>query len=605
MHVLGRETATVETTVPTSSSPRTLTQGAWEERWTRLTVPPQEVSGVARAVLSTLIPPTAPSPYNGKINPWLRGESPSTVGAMWAGVPFIKNSWREEDGSWTIDCSRQPNEESERYLRLLPAKENAEVQYGMCHFRMDKFPSLSQKRFGPRSEWKVKALRVGTNRGAHFRVDKIVTSALTLASSENQSDDGKEFKALLGSSSLCKFVESLTSQCYVDIPSEQDILLNKDLPYKRMVYLIVHHAYPSLFSPTRETGLDAFNLALGERITEDWNECTVWPVVYNVFMPQEIFDRANYNLEREIPPLIPMYATMNSWMFNGQWNDPCTGLSTIGSLEVGDWGRKILAGVLNCFNLDLPGYTSFWDTDYDCPDRGWIDTFLEVAEELREFNMGWDYAHKIDMALFVARKIPVLIDTNKPGIGPQTRYVRLLDLKKDSEGYITQISTCECDSTGKALEEQSTSQETPPTNSPPVDSNDSDGVEETVRVCSECAIPPDDAIEECTNCGCALCSGCSWVCASCESTLCPECEHECPACRDHFCPSCVDEEESHGCLTCRRCEDITTSDNGQECPHCNLFHCYDCIDGSCERCHFEDLCRSCMEDHDCCPGSNR
>lgn len=583
------------------SRPRTLTQEEWGKRRRGLTISPQNVSGVAREVLSTLIQPTGPAPYNGPINPWLRDKSPSIVGTMWAGVPVIKNSRREEDGSWTIDCSRQSNEESARYLRLLPAEENAEVQYGMCSFRMDKFSSFAQKRFGPRSEWEVKAVRVATHRGAHFRVDKIVASALTLASSENQSDDGKEFKALLGSSSLCKFVESLTSQCYVDTPSEQDILLNKDPSYKRMVRLIIHHAYPSLFFPTRETGLEAFNLALGERNTDDWQEAIVWPVVYNVFMPQEIFDRASYNLEKGIPPLIPMYATMNSWMFNGEWNYACTGLDITGSLNMGSRGKKILAGVLNCFNLDMPGYASFWDTDYDCPDRGWVDTFLEVAEELREFNMGWNYAHKIDMALFIARKIPVLLDTNKPGIGPQTRYARLRDLEKDLEGHITQISTYECDSTGKALEDQSTSQETPPTDSPPENSNDSDGVEEGERVCSGCDHTVDEALE-CVTCGCALCLECSYVCVSCESTLCSECEEECPACGDHFCYNC---EESHGCLTCQRCEDRTTLSNGQECSNCNLFYCYDCIDGSCERCHAEDLCRSCMEDHDCCPGSNR
>jgi len=529
-------TTTATKTTDTSSKPLTRTAAEWDSYWERNSVDPDEVTGAARDCMSRLDQPReTASPISIDLSPWLQGEKPIVRGAMWAGVPFVEKAWKEKDGSWMIETLANAKREG-LYLRLIPAEEDAKVQYGMCRVLMDKFLSRFQERLGPRSGWKIKAVAVGTHHGAPFRIDKILASAMKLSSPKNRSGAGRKFKTLLGVHSLETFTENLTGQCYADSSAKKNILIHKDEAFTEMVGLVVLQAYPKLLSPTLETGLDSLNSALGLDGVGTLRACTVWPKVYNVLMPQEIFYWVDHCLEKGIAPLVPTYVTTTSWMFNGRWAEPCGGLYFAPGVPNTPHGTKILAGVLNCFNLDLQGCPSFWDPGYECPDRGWVDTFLRVSRELTEFQMGWDSSCNRDRSLLFARKVPVLLDTIEPGTGEQVRYVRLTHIGADVDGWITRLETCECDNTGKEPCEESPelpiSPELPESQEPIVpDLRDSVG---RTTECEICEISSAlGYTSTCLECGAVGCWDCfNFVCEECgREELCANCvsHHVCEA----------------------------------------------------------------------------
>ncbi len=513
----------MSTSTVTSDSPRTLDATDWERSLEKTAIPPQKISSVVRTCMSTLIQPHTQTAQRMRLSPWFGNEEVEIHGAMWAGVPFINESWREKDGSWMITCCSPSRPECGpyQYLRLSPAEKGAEAQYGMCLVRMDTFPVFAEKLLGPKQNWQIKSLVVSAGRSAPFRIDKIITSAIRLSSRKDQSAAGKEFKTLLGETSLYVFVDSLAVKCYGDISSLKNILQDTSASYKRMVHLVTLCAYPQLFSPTLEQGLSAFYSTLALNSTDGCDVPTVWPYVYTIFMPQEIFDRVSYSLEKEIPPLVPMYVTQNSWMFNGPWTDPCTGLNILESTQTHscEEGRKILSGVLNSFNLDLPGQSSFWCPNHECPSQDWVDTFLKVADDIVGLKTEWDTTYQQDKSLFSSRKIPVLFDTVSNGT-PLSRYAILQETTKNIKGEITCIDICECDSAGKPFE----------------------GKEKEETVSS--SLFPDT--EECSNCHDVLDPDDLVSCYRCGRTSCADCSMYCPRCEEEYCDACF-ELSIHDC----------------------------------------------------------
>lgn len=568
----------MSTSTVTSDSPRTLRRIDWASSIEKTTILPNKISSVVRTCMSTLIQSPLRTAHKIQLSPWLGKEEVEIHGAMWAGVPFVKQSWQEEDGSWMITCYTPSGSVSEprSYLRLSPAEKDAEAQYGMCIVRMNRFPVLAKKLLGPRKDWQVKFLEVLTSRNASFRIDKIITSAIRLSSLEDQSAAGKEFKTLLGETSLYVFVDSLSGKCYGDTASSRDILKDTSALYQRMVHLVALHAYPQLFSPTLEMGLNAFNSILNLGSVDNWVTPAVWPYVYTVFMPQEIFDRVSHSLEKEIPPLVPMCVTGNSWMFNGQWSSPCTGLDILDSVKTTGRGNKILSGVLNSFNLDLPGDSFFWCPNHGCPGQNWVDTFLKVADDIVAHTTGWDTSYKRDMSLFSSRKIPVLFDTVSEG-KPLSRYAILQDVKTRGDGTITSVETCECDSTGKPLE----------------------GKEEKVTVSSS---PPPDT-KMCTSCRNVHNTDDLVPCYECRNLRCQECLMHCSACREVYCDACFGHS-THNCSLCYRCEELFSLNNLGECPGCREQVCSNCHDYECCECGtvFCEACYYPPSEHDCTAG---
>jgi hypothetical protein len=565
-------------TVATKPGTRTLTRDRWNNSLNKTVLLPKEISGVVRDCMASLIQPFPVNPSEIALRPWFVGERINVYGTMWAGVPHVRSSWQEEDGSWMISCNVGYGEEHTCYLRLSPAIVGDEVQYGMCEIRIDKFSALSHNLLGPRDGWEIKSMAVSTPHGSSFRVDKIIASAIRLSSLEDQSEAGKEFKTLLDGTSLHVFVDSLTSKCYSDSTRAKDILIDKDPPYKRMVRLVALHAYPKLFSPHPDTGLEAFNLALGLSSGDSWDTSVIWPTVYNVIMPREIFDRVSHSLEKGIPPLVPMYVTNDLWMFNGKWNRPCSGLILSDSVGVDSYGKKILSGVLNSFNLDLAGLTSFWDPEHKCPGQEWVDTFLRVADDLLSHKMGWDTNYKQDMSLLCSRKIPILFDTYCRG-NHLARYTILRSVGINKDGYITGIETCECDSTGKALESKSPK----PPGEEKKDHSD-------LRVCSGCwEEHPIDVFATCNACGHDTCNDCRQCCSGCDEEL---------------CGTCFRGVQSHSCIACSVCDDMVDPNSCYTCSSCGDLTCQECSGYECDDCGGVDLCYSCHDissSHDC-PG---
>jgi hypothetical protein len=290
--------------------------------------------------------------------------------------------------------------------------------------------------------------------------------------------------------------------------------------------------------------------------------------VYNVVMPEVIFEAVDKNMERGIPPLVPQYAASGRYMFNGSVEDPCTGLEFSTGVGASYSDRKVIAGVTNTFNCDLVGRASYWPFERN-PPEAWVDTFVARVEEMGQQKQPLPLGDKRHLALSHARCIPVALDVGDDA--PRAFvYRKLTELEKYGSGAVSKVTIQECTESGEEIVT---------VNPTTASSGESSGGEEEVAESAD----GEDEMVECGGCETALGPDEGSTCDSCEVALCNDCAAQCQACTGYFCEDCL---PSHaGCSVCDCCHQTVRSPSL----------------GRCEDCGRESLCGDCVlvEEHLC------
>jgi hypothetical protein len=174
-------------------------------------------------------------------------------------------------------------------------------------------------------------------------------------------------------------------------------------------------------------------------------------------------------------------------------------------------GVKVLAGVVNKFNCDLPGGASYWPPEYNPPIE-WVRRFTDVLTNLRNECLPLSTSEKMDLVLHRARAIPVMFQTDNG-----QKFARLVTLDRGDtyEHEVTLVETKECDAGGENwIGEAGTSAET--------------------YVCDGChsEVETDDA----------------YVCHGCSMLRCDICCTGCVDCTEVFCEGCMNNRDMHDCV---------------------------------------------------------
>lgn len=546
-----------------TSVARTITAEQWDSAIReRCTLGPLN-EAITRCMAELCQPSLSPAR---SMTPWLPLNT-YCQGVMWAGVPKVADSWRDKEGSWIISVGAVRPARDNYYIRLCPAPPDAEVQFGFCTVRQDKIKEALKQEFGSEDLLQLRQVCISSRKLSLFRIDKMITAAVRLFGSRCPA--GQQFRSLFTSESISfhSFIVSMMERCYMD-GRELDVLRNRSQTYKEMIRLVVVNAYGDfLSSALAGVRTDRFVAAMGLSGVQ-WDPTYLQPFLHNIVMPRVIFDVVDRNLERGIPPIVPQYVTPSTWMFNGCWADPCTGLNLPPTIPY--QSKKIIGGVTGVFNCDLPGPTSYWEPKANPPDR-WVLTFLDCLEDLgKETLSPAPYGDKADLALFHARRIPAMFDI--PGGTP--KFARLVDMELEP---VTKVVTRECDASGRNMIGDVTVTETG------VATKDADDDEDTHR---------------CISCREFRSSEETSACSVCDSLVCEDCSRYCETCESEFCPAC-DESSNHACAPCTDCGDITHSSDMRHCMNCQQDFCEACVTG-CTVCG-DWYCGQCREDgtHEC------
>jgi hypothetical protein len=426
-----------------TTTPRTVSPLAWAEASSKIAIKPGEITETVNKCMAEL-DQAARNTGRNNYRPWLNTGG-RCYGAIWAGVPAMAGYQKDCGGSWLVG-SPGPLGQTPIYVGLSPAPPDAEVQYGFCHFRMDAVQEWLTHMYGSNSTHPPISnvtLSVGRNQG--MRADKVVSAAVKL--SRSRSCRGKRFRTLLGKRKLSNFIECLLGGVMAECSG--NILCAGNSGFRMMAGLVVYEAYPDLASPSLEDRASQIRFRTAFSACRDLY--SQFPLVCSVIMPVPIFEEVSRNLELGIPPIVPQYATPTTWMFNGSWSEPCTGLTMEGSVSVSREGQKIVGGMTNAFNCDLPGRASYWPFDKNPPVE-WVTAFVDQLKKLREEQLPpYDY-DRIDLALSYTQGVPVVLDMKYPDESRALRYSKLVSLDTDDNtGYITRIETRECDASGEYL----------------------------------------------------------------------------------------------------------------------------------------------------------
>jgi hypothetical protein len=322
---------------------------------------------------------------------------------MWIGVPDLRSCWRDELGCWIINVGSRKS----THLRLSPSFPEDEVQYGYCPIRINCQSELIEKEFpGGVIPRVANSMVIGNHKDSLFRVDRMIVGATSLLHPKDTTPSGVEFRRLLGKTSLSSFIEDMMRGLYRDSPYTQDVTLERDENYRTMLFLVAGRAYPGFTSPsTKRFDWSRLRHISGNDGHRKWDLEVVRPMYYNIVMPQALLEVVSKNLERGIPPLVPQYFIQRNWMFNGPPSEPCTGLPR--NIMYDTVGDKITAGVINRFNLDLPGVVSYWPSDLNPPDE-WLNKAIECAETLGESELPLGLHERQDLSLQESRKVPAV-----------------------------------------------------------------------------------------------------------------------------------------------------------------------------------------------------
>lgn len=491
-------------------------------------------------------------------------------GAMWAGVPTVGHCHQDKEGGWIVSDDFDPGQG--RYIRLSPAHPDAEVQYGFCPFVLDRFQEFGEKTFGPRQKWRLKKVAISPLPTALIRVDCIIEAAINLANPNNTSEAARRAQGFFRTIPLDTFILDLLGKCYCDMEGDRNILGGTSREHQEIIGMVVEEAYPNLLNPSAFRGLGRFRLVMDLPPHKPWRSQYLWPILYNVVMPQAIFDLVEESLKEGKPPIVPQYATVDSHMFNGPFHIPCTGVRISPHSLLTSAGGKIVGGVTNQFNLDMPGRASFWPPQWN-PPEDWIQAFIGVVKKFTaELCLPLAPSEKVDLAFFHARRIPVMFSEPLEVVGVN-RFARLTEIEKDEAEYMTKVITRECDATGQEwLSEARIS-----CGSNPFKIHDQE--------CEECGCPPEDRGED-------------YICSACCTSLCTKCSYHCEACERSYCHNCDDNEWLHRCQHCEECDETITEGNWSHCPTCKVEMCVDCSSHRCEKCELE-ACEVCLESHEC------
>lgn len=501
------------------SSRRTLTPSQWEVAAQNQAVLPEDTNTVVDLCMAELrqgqVLSGIPQSF---LFPW---EDPphSCMGVVWSGVPNLPHAQKDENGGWLLSSRR-----GGRVLRLSPAPVDAPVQFGMCKIHRNLTADAILREFGEKGPGNVRYLNIGPWEDSVFRVDKMVLAFVDLKASRGST--GQRFRELLGKTTLHEVLVSMLDGLYRETSSTvggKHLLGNT---WAELCTMVVEEAYPHFRTDlSHPDKLRRFRTAM--ELSLGWSSESLFPTVYNVVVPETIFQALGNNLEKNIPPLIPLYRTHHTWMFNGEWRDACTGLNPPRGLPDGQpsspHGWAVVAGCINQFNLDLPGPASYWPESAG-PPTNWINQFVRVIQDLGNSRIPASLEERRDHVMDYARRIPVVFHMGNHG----NVFARLVDSERQGM-RVDKVTTRRCNETGTDwLGDPLKVGGTPSTSSTQTAAN-------TGRQCDvvNCANRNEDDSD--------------WTCSGpgCRSQICDYHTEECDQCCLELCPTCITD---HNCI---------------------------------------------------------
>jgi hypothetical protein len=545
---------------------RTITGSDWRRAIEAEATKPEEINNTVNRCMSEL---SNLNSLRGRRvgHPWTEPYE-DVLGAVWASVPNITGSFKDFGGGWVVPGSRSvtPNIDcSLRYIRLSPAPPDAEVQYGFCVLRWDRFEEFVRGFLLVDGEFPgIKCTSISSKQDALLRIDKMTVAALRVAHRRSGNRASDRFRELLGTMELGDFMVDMSSKCYLDSQSASNVLSGRSPQYAEMMGIVINEAYPGFREAPKKTdpsGLRRFVQVYSLDQTV-WHTDYVHPGLLNVVMPEPIFRAIDRNMEAGIPPIVPQYVTPDCFMFNGNWDNPCTGLHVILGTCERITGEKILGGIVGTFNTDRHGYVSYWPFEAN-PPQEWVDLFVRQLVRLGEETQPVSLSDRIDLALLHARDIPVMMNIGG-GSGPVLKYKKLVELVKNSNNHITGVVTRDCNASGRWLDTVNPAtghSDTSPTGSTTKATGTDDDGEDTDE-CPRCGEGcSSDYISTCTRCADLVCDDCMWVCESCDENFCQDCWKDHPRCQ-----------------RCPWCEVVVLTDSMEACEGCNIgLLCGECL----------------------------
>jgi hypothetical protein len=511
--------------------------------------------------------------------PWPRTRS-RCVGMIWAGVPKFLSHKTDEEGGRILDLYTTGDTPTQVYIRLSPAPAEGS-QFAFVPLKVNRRSELIQARFGDQVVERPVRLGVSSVNTGHFRVDKIAVAAAALADPTNPNPNSVEFRRRLGDTTTREFMMDLMRAVYNDSVEMRNVLRDRDQHYADLVHLVADEAYPGYLDPAGdhfEKFMSAMNLSGDSGLRPE----VLAPMMYNVVMPQAIFDVVCECLDNDRPPLVPQAIMRYEWMFNGTLSRVCPGLTIPVTIGHDPAGLKLIAGVANRFNLDLHGRAWYWPSEYN-PPQEWIDHFVQTARGVLDADMPLAITERGDVSLMHGQRIPVFFAGLERAGTFEPRFSKVTRMEFGAERTLAAFEAVSCGPDGSELEDAPEAAAAPTEDAPGSGGEDE---EVTREHCTTCNVEFEHVdLVACPVCEEYTCSNCGVYCAACETRRCSVCNagHEgCTAC--DLCGAHVRNEMA---VTCADCEFQHCPDHIEECEECNSWFCDECRTG---RMHTERRC---------------
>jgi len=435
------------------------------------------------------------------------------LGAMWLGVISPTLAARDEEGCWVIQTNSGVDDGHPPlgYLRLVPAGDG-EAQFGFCPMKLNRSSSMIEDLF-PGGEVYFNYCPIRPEPSTSIRLDKMAITAARY--SEAETTKGRRFRELLGRLQipLGDLMEDLFRHVYNDRAAS--ILCDRSLDYRDIVCLLVDGAYPGTMLPATVPDVKRFLSCIRQEVQSVWTLETAFPFLGTVVLPDQVIDKVSRNLERGIPPIIPQWATHEMYQFNGPLSRPCTGNRSEGM------NCKIIGGVCNTFNTDLPGPLAYWPTNWH-PHSGWLQNYMDLLDLVHTTVMPLDVHHVSDLLLEMSRRVPVILQQRS-----DPTYARVVSYERLSPSSISKVVIHQTDVLGNRIDAQGV----PPVNNDSAELADEEDEDPSpVEYECECCTRRQARLELCGNCGDSICDEC-WYgsCGSCDAEVCASCweDHDC------------------------------------------------------------------------------
>lgn len=285
------------------------------------------------------------------------------------------------------------------YLRILKAPDTDAYCMAFAHNRISRYEEI-YKSMGLDTSQPIRKMIVEMSSDSNYRIDSVISAMMFLAK------DNDQFKALLGQ--MNTDVETVVSDVFARVFDGQSsrILRNRSNEYVQLMTMVADQAWPGWRKGENAKNFDRLGKLLNfQSRVPDWSYGRMVPSVYTLVYPEPIYNAIRKLVEAGIDPIMPHWALCGGYghIFNDRYSDPCTG-----SLrhKCRSYERKIVAGLTNMYNMDVPGPTNAFP--WELSDE-WIEAFVAASDHLLEQPKTFDKRVNADLALQVAQTLPVFV----------------------------------------------------------------------------------------------------------------------------------------------------------------------------------------------------